>query len=463
MTFEDDMKGLVGDKFVNSVKYAGDIFGSLNTGYQMLEAGEGVLKWLGVLNDGPNPMLLELQKMLEPIQKGLDDILKALEDVRKESVNATGGIERSTICNDASDVRTAAYDGYWYLKLPSPDNESQFHEMRDKAESSINHFKDNPYYWRRIYLDFLDYNDIWSGSIHPPTEEGGIWVWDFIVTLPAYLEALASWCAVILASDAGFQQAHFFQGPEILEHINKLHEALAKILSGFQLIRAPNKDEMVYVMCEADDQNFYESVYTFPDAEHEGGSYTNVPMTEAQINQALNFLPGGKWRLSGYLYGVVEDYIGLTCSSAYPILEVGEGANYLDGSYVNPLLTDHNPTDATKIISQPEEYQKFYDRFVLRHSLRSWKQAKVMSQTLGLPNVRNSICHLCAIRNIQPPELPPEYNKYVVSSLREIRSIVPDSLRDAQNQGKPLGMRELGGILGIQSPISLRRIFFLDE
>ncbi len=472
MSSSDSIKKVVGSDFYKSIKCASDIFGTLSSAYS---AGISVLTYLGVL-EGPENDFEKLHKTLEEIQQKLDNLLKNLEMDRLEQAHIATGITRTTIINDASNVKSAAYNAYWYMKVPSSDNTNQFFETRDDAQLSVNHFVENPQYWRRPYLDFVDYNDIWSGPIHPPTEEGGIWVWDFIITLPAQLEAIANWSIIIFASDTGFQQAHFFRGSEIISHINKLHDAMVNILRSFQPIRPPSEFEMRYLVFAINDANFFFFHLEF--------FRIHPPMSSEQKETMFNnileaFVPGGRWRLSEYRCGVVEKYSGWACFDTYPVSEIANGANYLTlPDSLEGIKWDTHPGTPSLLflfthpkfiqlptisINQPEEYQKFYDRFILRHTLRSWKQGKVLAQELGLSDVRKAICHLCAMRKIQPPELPSEWNKYVVSSLRELWSIVPDSMRGTSEQRKSISMRNMGIILGIEAPITMRRMFFLDE
>lgn len=266
-------------------------------------------------------------------------------------------------------------------------------ETRDEAQLSTNHFVDNHHYWLRVYLDFVCYNDPWSGWLYPPTEEGDVWVWDFIVTLPAHLEAVANWSIVILASDVGFQQAHFFNGLEILSHINKLHEAMVKILQSLHPIRPPNKYETSFLIFAMNNANFYQL----------GVDGVKYYLNAQEIDGQLEYIPGGKWRLSGYRCGVVEKYSGWSRFNAYPAPEITEGASYLTFSDSFWLAGPKVPEGGAFVnVNQPEEYQKFYDRFILLHSLRTWKQARELTYELGIFNIRKAICYLCTMRGIHP-------------------------------------------------------------
>lgn len=445
---KNEIKDLVGSKFYDSVEKLSDMCGELSGAYKIITQGESILTQLGFLQ-GPESDLEKVTTFLKNIQEKLDKILGEIEKDRMEQAHDISIITRTTIYNDASNVKTAAINANNTQLFPSADPQDdvkrQFIGSRVTAQESFNHFKDNPQYWKRPYLDLLDYEDIWSGPMQPETD--GIEVWDFLVTLPAHLESLVSWSVIVLGSDSNFQKANFFESYEIITHIDKLQIALEEILRSFQIIRPPVDFEIPSVILAADNARFY-PIFV-------------VGNPEPWINHMLNtVVRGGRWRLSGYRCGMVEKYTGSACFEAYPISEmVKEGQHMVD-----MVLDEHGRVWDWNHFYYSDD-PVFKDRFKLRHYLRSWAKGKELANSFGLINVRNSICHLCSMRNIQPRELPPEWYMYVVSSFREIWSIVlvPDSLRGTQDQRKPASMRELAGILGIQSPITMRKIFFLDE
>ncbi|MCI5130046.1 MAG: hypothetical protein D3904_00650 [Candidatus Electrothrix sp. EH2] len=452
---------LTGNDYGHVISQAGKIYGTISGAYAYYQAGKSVLTALGIL-DSPESPFEKIHEELAVIQQKLDNILSTLEQARLEQAEATSHITRTTITNSESTVKSAAYNAYSYLKNPTPDNRSLFEETRDEAHEAINYFKDNPYYWKRIHLDQMDYKDEWSGTLSPPTEQRGLWVWDFIVTLPAYLSALANWCVVVLASDDGFKEAHLTGGVEIQKHIDFLHgEVLCKILASFEPIKAPTFEQMKYLPFATTNDKFYMI--------HINGG--KIYFNQETINNLLRVIPGGKWRLIGYQLGMVEKYTGWTSLCAFPTEEIRQATAWLhfEGSFW--IVPDGSPESlftptgagATVTINNQEEYQKFYDRFLLRHTIRTWEQARKLSAKLGLPAVRKCITDLCTMRNRAPHALPPEWNRYVMMSMRELWSVVPDSLRASVGPVGRGSMRKLAEFAGVQQPITLRRIFFLDS
>lgn len=448
MSLSEEIKKFVGEDFIEAIDAAKDVYGTVSGAYAAYETVAGILKSLDVLEGDEDPFE-RLHEKLALIQKRLDHILKEIEQVRLEQAGVSAHITRTMIVNDESSVKSAAYNAYWFLKAPSADNESLFIETRDEAQENTNHFKENIYYWRRIHLEDLDYADEWSGTLSPPVEEN-IWVWDFIVTLPAYLSAVANWCIVILASDEQFQKAHFFEGAEMLGHINKLHEVLVKILKSFEPIRPPTLEEMKYVIFAADDSNFYQL----------GIDGVKYHLTPNEIAEQLKFIPGGKWRRSGYRCGTVEKYNGWAYYQPYPTAEITKGALALKLTGSFWVAGPQSPEGGASIaVISPDSFAIFYDRFIFMHTLRSWQQARTLSEAFSLMKLHDCIGHLCAVRNTAPPPLPPEWNRYVVASLRELHGIVPASL---SNTTKHPGIRHLSEAMELEGDISLRRLFTPD-
>lgn len=469
MSLSDDLKEkfkeIVGGDFYNVLDTAAQTYSIVSGAYGAYVAGKSVLTSLGILESPANPFEI-IQKQLTKIQETLDKILGAIEKARKEAAQIGAGIERTLIYSDSSDVKSAAFDAYWFLKEPSQQNEHNFLEHQSTAQDAINHFKDNTYYWLRIHLSELDYSDPWSGTLTPPviTQDGGDWVLDYLLTLPAYTVALANWLIVILASDEGFQKAHLWAGTELNDHIIFLNNKLEEILQNFQPIRPPNPVELSYLIYAFDN-----SLFLWPDELPLMGGKALPPGRIVAV-LACGLLPGGMWRLSEYVCGVVEKFTGRHQVEGYPIAELTEGKDYLsiEGSFY--MVSDGSPESlfyptgagATVTVTKPEQYQTFYDRFLLRHTLRTWSNGRVLARDLGLRRVREILCQLCALRGIAPPGLPPEWYQYFDFSMRYLYSNVPDSLKKGSGVGSSISMRKLGEMMGMSSPITLRRMMLAD-
>lgn len=421
MSISEEIEDYVGEDFAEAMGKAEEIWGTVNGAYAAYKYGKDALIFIGII-DKPEDPLKKIHEALLEIQEQLDKILGALEKVRLEQAGIDSHLTRMTFINDETNARTAAYNAYWYMESPnSSQNEDLYKNSQATAQNSVNHFRDNTEYWRRVYLESIDYTDEWSGTISPTTSESNKaqWVWDFVITLPAYLSSLASWCIVILAADKEFQRAHLFEGSEILGHINKLHEILVKILQSFEPIRPPTPYEMKYLLFALDDKYFYQ-------LGTDGAKYYLKP---DEITGQLKHLPGGKWRLSGYRCGMVERHNGWARYEAYPTAELAEGLQYLKITGSFWLAGPETPEGGASIsVTNQEAFDAFYNRFLIRHTLRTWKQARVLSDAFGLQNLYHCLNNLCSIRGIEPPALPPEWNRYATTSMREMYAALPPSL-----------------------------------
>lgn len=461
---------------------AKDVYGTISGAYAAYGAATAGLTALGVLQKTKDPLEL-LHEQVAIIQQKLDEILQELERIRLMVAGGSEQVTRLAINESLSFSATARVNAFSYLENPSNDTKKQFEENRAVAQLCTNSFKDNDAYWRRIHLEELDYADEWSGALSPLVEEG-IWVWDFMMPLPAYLSALANWCIVILASDEPFQRAYLFEGLEMRDHIDKLHDALVKILSSFKFIPAPKLEEMKYLVFAMDDSHYWtyagqivqgEAAYKRFIPEYEGRlgfprKKKKQFMDSSGINNLLKTIPGGKWRRCGYRCGAVEKYSGLAYYQAYPTAEIAHGAQWLKlncpfygDSYYHRYAMGSDYQYVTHpdfiTVTNPDAFASFYERFLFMHTLRSWQQARALSTALSLTKVYGCIADLCAMRNEEPPSLPPEWNRYVVPSLRELHGIVPASL---SNPTKHPGIRYLAEAMELTGEISLRRIFTPD-
>jgi hypothetical protein len=487
MAISDDFKKEY-PKITSAIEFAADAMPYVKGAMAAYETGTSILTELGIL-DAPanvNPFDLLYDK-LNNIQRAIDAVYTTLQTTETEVRRLTNYIIRTKITDPASDIHTARIDAWNYLKDPSDDLKDQLIETRGNARIKINYYKDplvEETYWTIIYLGDVGpikgdpypgaYSDVWSGPLFPKLEYGEEVVWDYRLALPVYLNAILDWSICILASDKSFKDA---QQVGMIDHITKLQSVLMKILNGYKLIQPPTIDEMKWVVPAMNDSNFY----------YKTGFGNKQLLTPEQRDKVLNNLAFfrvqgwvgdslgrsvGRWRLSEYIYGVVETYTGNACVDHYPQDEINDGAKYisLDADNLNWHPEEYYPASYTAPnISNPELFQKFYDHFILRHTLRSWKQGRKLSLELGLLNLRNFIRQLCAGLNM-PETLPQDalkkWNRYVVLSVREVFWIVPESIRLESTGGVPflfvqISLRHLAKMLGT-TPFSVRRMV-LDE
>ncbi|HYH05130.1 MAG TPA: hypothetical protein VEC37_18725 [Bacillota bacterium] len=447
----------LGQDFMNAMESVGSIIPVIGGAIKAVSMGKSALQMLGVLDQPVNPFSILLDE-IRVIQQKLDQILAQIEKDRLEQATGITLITRAMLLNDASNIQTGAYDAYACAKFPSEDNAQTLVEIRDSAQASVNHFVDNPNYWKRIFLEATVYSDVWSGPLAPPLEADGVLVWDYSVVLLSYIDALANWLVIILLSDSGFGQAHLFNGTEIIKHINQLYDALLKILTSYEPIRHPDYYELQYLIFATNDANFYQILIN--------GSIDYLSSEEH--DQILPFIPGGNWRLAGYPCGMVERYMGRFNLMTYPLTEIAEGSNYLDfsGSYwvggANPAEVV-DPAGGHVEVTDADGYERFYNRFCFHHTLRTWQQARILSRDLGLRRVWSLIQELCAARRIPTPNLPDTWFKYVdTPSIRQLCGFLPN-LIEGLNPWDTISLRQLANSLGFTGTVSLRAMFFFNE
>jgi hypothetical protein len=97
-------------------------------------------------------------------------------------------------------------------------------------------------YWKRPFFSEVVYFDTWSGSLPPDPSLGpGSLVFEYRLTLSAYLEAIAIRLIVLLALEGGIKATR--QG-EIAQIANQLEDKYKTIVAGIVTIRPPNLSDL---------------------------------------------------------------------------------------------------------------------------------------------------------------------------------------------------------------------------
>ncbi len=442
----------LGEDFAQAAGYAEAVYSKVNMAYGAYSTGKDVLIYLGVLGKPDDP-LEQLNKQLAAIQRTLDEILSKLEENKRATVDASKLVTRTQILNEVSDACIAAYNARAFLEHPDdPQIEADFDHARILSQQAADHLYRNEYYWKRIYLVDSLYSDAWSGILYPEgvTEAGTAdgYIWDYRLPLIAYLESLANRSIVLLASSPDVRQAH---RPQMLAYADQLCEHYRRILGQFKAIRPPTSQEMTYVIPAMDDARFYK-------LDLDGS--THLPLTSSEREGLLDrWIPGGRWRRAGYLLGAVDQFAGYVCKAGYPQEELRQGAAHLavKGSF---WVSGAQGAGMTVTIAQPQAYQAFYERFILRHTLRSRRQAAQLFTELGLPGVLSCIRDLYATLGLSPPQGLPDPT---IWSMREVCSWLPAHRQNEAMDGPCISLRKLGTALETQAPVSLRRMLLLEE
>ena len=391
---------------------------------------------------------------MDKIQQTLDKIFLALEGLKQTTVTASKLITRTMVANEASSASVAAYNAKAYLaNNTDPEIKTDFYYARIMTQEAADHLRSNEWYWRRIFLPEALYEDIWSGVAYPDgvSAQGAPddCIWDYRMAMPAFLEIIACRSIVLLASSSGEQAAHT---DEMLGLADGLCERYLKILGNIRTIRPPSYQELADLIPATNDGNFY--VLDVED------STTHLPLSSAERNEILqNWVPGGRWRLANYLTGVVEAWTGYRCAVGYPRGELDTGAAYLalTGSF---WVSGANMAGAKVSIKDPQAFQAFYDRFVLRHALRTEVQRQRLFNELGLRGILNSIRFLYATLHAAPSQWLPDCS---VRSIREAFDLIAPARQPSAMEGGAISLRKMADVIGVSAPLSARSILLMDE
>jgi hypothetical protein len=454
--FVNDLKNLVGPEWAPAIDWAAKASGYGAIAIEAYNGGKQFLTYVGLLHEPASP-LNEVLAKLNSIQQKLDMVLKKEEDQQIQAKNLGDHIDRLIIYNDAIDVQTAANSAFNYLTYGGPGNLQTFEQQRSDAEQKVNHFRGNPTYWESVYLGDAGpirgdpypgvYADHWSGPLYPPLTRPGFY-WDYRTSLLGYLASLNYWWVCILASDPAFVAARTH---DMAMHNAKLTEILEQIMASYVAIRPPSSDELKWLVFTADPYRFY----------WYGINGVHYPLSAEEKKAALDkAIPGGRWQVANFVYGMVEINTGWHVSEAYPAAEIQDAAPYLrfDGFFtgVGDVAWIAGQLDVT----DPAGYQAAYERFAFRHTVRTWRLARQLSRELNLRGLRSIIETQCRDVGEPAPALPAGWYRYVGASLRSLHSILPLAVQSPQ--GEPIRMSAIAGYLGNSGPASLRQMLLVD-
>jgi len=486
------------DSLVKALGTAEDIYGTMSGIYGYYGAAKDILGKLGFLGKPADP-LEEITSLLKVIRETLDEILGKLQEIEAK-ISAGSKLTTFQLIEDKFVSVKTAFDNAVDL-IEHPNNSSIQYEYDDSLGGSwwaLNAVTTpDMYYWQRLPAADGLYSDDWTPPLYPDdTNPDSAYIWDYRWLLPRLLQSLQRHIFVVSANTPDYQNAKIDNLQEYGEFL--LNNIYRKILDGFAHIRRPDAAEFKYVIFASDPANF--SWYKTPTSDFPGG-HLDV-QKERHTDQSIHWLrenrvPGGLWIKANYVFGSVERYSGYDCSAPYPSIELKS---------MMPVIAFNLPTEneAWRINGWPNfwwlkvkntitvkpEFQRSYDRFCMRHTLRTLRKRNQLYNELGLPKLYQTIRHYFSILNLPLPIPPtptdanPNANRltglniqfsswsglnlqFTSWSVREVYQEVRRCITDNPPPEAPISLRVMAAMLDpIQAAIaaiSLRRLCLLDE
>ena len=190
------------------------------------------------------------------------------------------------------------------------------------------------HYWQRLFVEDGLYSDAWTPPFYPDdVKPGSDYMWDYRLVLPDYIQSLQRHVFAVSANTAEYQK----QKLDDLANFGKfLFESVyEKIVAGFAHIKAPDPDELKYVIFAMDPANFYwyrkegqyETFQTYDFKDPKDSRPVCIKhFSQTEIDWLLKkWIPGGRWIQAQYVLGTVERYSGYDCTATYPPDELKTG------------------------------------------------------------------------------------------------------------------------------------------
>ena len=469
------------DSLVQALGTAEDIYGTMSGLYGYYGAAKDILGELGFLGTPEDP--------LEKIADLLNHIVGQLNAILGEILVTQGKIDAASKLitallteKEKASVETAFENALVYTKNPNPYNKEQYDLSLNDSWTALNLLSAlSMKYWERLFVEDGLYSDTWTGPFYPdaivPESE---YIWDYRYALPQYLQVLQRQLFIISANSAEFQNDSI---PRLKELGDFLFENVyKKILGGFAEITAPEPNELKYVLFAMNPANFYwyrkeraaETFGTYDFIDPKDGRRVRIQhFPEAGIDRLRgNQIPGGHWIQANYVFGAVERYSGYDCTASYPLDELNAGttligfsAPTIDAEYNNWAPYWWELVKNTVTLKQPTQFESFYQRFCIRHTLRKLRKRKQLYSELGLPKLYQTICHYYSILKLAiPDELIALNNLFMSWSVREAYHEIRRCLTGSPLPEAPISLRVMAAKLEpMQAVISLRRLCLLDE
>lgn len=486
---------ILSNKSADAVRTAESIIGGVASMFSYVGAAEGVLQAIGILASKEDVYLNKLNE----ISDKLDDIAKDLE---LDSALLAKTFKMFQITNLNGALCTSMMDFQHYIDNPLDPKYpvTKFFDVpftiantllantliEDAIEDAI-----EGAYWQSFYVEALVFNDSWTGKLAPPDVSGRL-VWDYRVTLSAYLGAISLRVIMLQALEPNFRTNELYCA-EIKSYSENLLAIHNKIVQdGIVGIRIPEFHEFIlsYV-----DNNKYPYITHF-------------------YHKSLE---EKTWKGHNYIYGLVERYSGLShIQSFQPIaLELSRapkisvkmqeyGAKY-PSYFLSPI--SYEPAEfkvgdldylvamnmlGFSIVSQIEPYfhdlhpinsiyEYYTNIFLPKYFVRLAKLWQDFYSELGMLELWRTINHLRTLAGESPLDTPNctclsnlipsmECSLCIWLSLRNVYDLIVRSLEAGESMqyindppfyspDHQITMLELASKLRIKSPITLRRIY----
>ncbi|WP_437303854.1 hypothetical protein [Sorangium sp. So ce388] len=445
LTLFDTAKTIAG---VVSTVYAG--YGYVVAAYGLAES---ILQKLGVLEPEKSQLAL-FQEHVDRLFAKIYDKLESLTDL----VNATN-VEnnRRTIAQELGSARAAL--GSIVVKLKNGEGLGEQRDISLHDSLAALETLDQSVFWHRPYFDGWVYRNSWVGALPPP--HGGS-VFDYRFILPAYLEAINLRIVILGLSRIEYRSQSGSLNP-LADKLLSIHD---KILEAIVPLRPPSEEEIA--------PRYAERVGS--------SSSRNEPWSYVPSDQLIDLhrweLQRAIWDVRGRWYGAVELYSAMDGTEAYPAEPFPappEPPSYATYAITaGPDLSPNSPPRGS--IVNEEAYKKAkqnydiartryessfrdaYDRFLVKHAVRTLKRRKEVYRAVGLP----AIWQMAGSVKQLAGEPPPEGSHFGLWSLREASDVVHGAARGSlRNQlGSGVSVRSLAAALGSAAPVvSLRRLF----
>jgi hypothetical protein len=350
---------------------------------------------------------------LGKLQRGVDQLL---EDYQKlfELIGAAEELKRN---RDIADQLGASRAQLLPI-LESPPGSANFEASR----GNMLNFTAIPLetivqeaYWRRPFLAAAVYNDAWAGDLPPPKE--GKSVFDYLMVLPAFLEALCNRICVLAVLFEDFPNAGVRR--ELGNWAQALEKYYSRTSDGIVTERPPDLTELLY--------NF-----NFPDP-------TGIrPPIEPSF-----------WDKSGRTFGSIQVYSGLASVGRYP-----------DRRFPNVL----NPDGSINFQVFPEVipsvgFETALHGFRAKHAIATTARWKRLYSDIGLPAAWRMIVDL---KKLSGTPATNTFDSGSSWSIREVNRLVRRNLGGEFSEKDMISGEQLFELLDAQKPISIRSVLEVD-
>lgn len=411
-----------------TVSNIASVITSVASVFSAINAAINVLTFLGVLSSAD--VVGEIEQAIDQLWQEFQGAVAALdtEDSMKDVQNqvAQSQTELTNLTEFApNDAATVGIDSTWDELRPFVLNNSLSPVLT----------LGQPAYWQRVYLPDLVYNGNQNGNqvipedlalyLFSPTTAGGL-VFDYRLTLPAYLEAIAIRLTILVAVVPDYQNT---ARPELQNMAATLESYYLQIRDGSSEAFSVDQNLPVYPTS----MDFYLNA--------RGGGLVTLSPPSAIWETGTNFYSVPDWIGNGAPYGTVEVYSAYNNVTSWP-----------EGEF--PLV--EFPT-SEPLASETPDVQ--WINFLVRYTVRSWVSWKDVYNGIGLGPVPSVIVQLKQLAGVLPATVDGPDGNY---SIRELVGVWLNHFADGQiggyalpdldNQDGNLSMGKVLALLQTYSP-----------